>query len=45
MALDSKIVGAVTGTGADVNASNQLKVALRTDAATNPENVGGNRIF
>ena len=45
MALDSKIVGAVTGTGADVNASNQLKVALETDAATNPENVGGIRIF
>lgn len=45
MALDSNIVGAVTGTGADVNASRQLKVVPETDAATNPDNVGTIRTF
>lgn len=32
MALDSNIVGALSGTGADVNASRELKVALATAA-------------
>ena len=45
MALDSNIVGALSGTGADVNASRQLKVVPETDAATNPGNVGGIRNF
>lgn len=45
MAMESNIVGAVTGTGADVNASRQLKIVPETDVATNPDNVGGIRIF
>ena len=45
MALDSNIVGAVSGTGADVNASRQLMVVPETNAATNPGNVGGFRMF
>ena len=45
MALESNILGAVSGTGADVNASRQLKVVPETDAATNPNNVGTIRIF
>ena len=45
MALDSNIVGALSGTGADVNASRQLKIVPETDAATNPGNVGGIRVF
>lgn len=45
MALDSNIVGAVSGTGADVNASRQLMVVPETDAATNPGNVGTIRVF
>ena len=44
MALDANIRGVSTGLGAEVNASNQLKVVLETDAATNPSNVG-NVIF
>lgn len=40
MALDSTIVGALTGTGADVNASRQLKVIPEVDAENNPANVG-----
>lgn len=43
--MESNIVGALTGTGADVNAARQLKVVPETDVATNPENVGGIRIF
>lgn len=45
MAMDANIVGALSGTGADVNASRQLKVVPETDAATNPDNVGAVRIF
>ena len=45
MALDSNIVGALSGTGADVNASRQLKVVLETDATANPQNVGATRHF
>lgn len=45
MALDSNIVGALSGTGADVNAFRQLKVVTETDAATNPGNVGAVRVF
>lgn len=45
MALDTNVVGALSGTGADVNASRQLKVVTETDAATNPGNVGGFRAF
>lgn len=45
MALDSNIVGGVSGTKADVNASNQLKIVPETDASANPGNVGGTRIF
>lgn len=45
MALDSNIVGALSGTGADVNSSRQLKVVTETDAATNPGNVGTIRTF
>ena len=45
MAMDSQIVGALSGTGADVNASRQLKIVPETDAATNPDNVGGIRVF
>ena len=33
MALDSNIVGAVTGTGADVNADRELKTTLTQDVA------------
>ena len=45
MALDSNIVGALSGTGADVNASRQLKVVQETDAAANAGNVGCVRQF
>lgn len=45
MALDSNIVGALSGTGADVNASRQLKVVPETDATANPGNVGSVRHF
>lgn len=45
MALDSNIVGALSGTGADVNASRQLKIVPETDAAANPGNVGSVRVF
>lgn len=45
MALDSTIVGALSGTGADVNTSRQLKVVTETDAFTNPGNVGAVRVF
>ncbi len=45
MAQDTNIVGALSGTGADVNASRQLKVITEVDATTNPGNVGGARTF
>lgn len=45
MALDANIRGSSSGLGAEVNASNQLKVVPETDAATNPGNVGAIRIF
>ena len=44
MAMDSKIVGSVSGTGADVNSSNQLKVIPETDITTNPGNVGAVKV-
>lgn len=45
MAQDTNIVGALSGTGADVNASRQLKIVPEVDATTNPGNVGGVRTF
>jgi len=45
MALDTAIVGAVSGTGADVNASRQLKIIPEVDAYTNGLNVGAVRAF
>lgn len=45
MALDTNIRGSTSGLGAEVNASNQLKVVTETDAATNPGNVGTIRMF
>lgn len=45
MALDSNIVGALSGTGADVNASRQLKVITETNTITNPSNVGAIKTF
>ena len=45
MAMDNKIVGAVTGTGADVNAARQLQVITETDAYTNGANVGAVRVM
>lgn len=45
MALDSIIRGASSGTGVEVNTSNQIKVVPETDAATNPGNVGTIRTF
>lgn len=45
MALDATIRGNTSGLGAEVNASNQLKVVTETDVATNPGNVGAIRIF
>ena len=45
MGMESNIVGALSGTGADVNASRQLKVVQETDAAVNAGNVGCVRQF
>jgi len=45
MALDSNIIGTVSGTGADVNASRQLMVVPEVDATANPGNVGSIRTF
>lgn len=45
MALDSIIRGSSSGTGAEVAGTNQLKVIPEVDAATNPGNIGGVRIF
>lgn len=44
MAMDTSIVGALSGTGADVNASRQLKVVPETDVSANPGNVGAVRM-
>lgn len=38
-------VEGLTGTTAEVNSSNQLKVIPETDASTSPSNVGGVRVF
>jgi len=43
--MDVDIVGGVTGNKAEVNASNQLKVILETNATTNAANIGGARLF
>lgn len=45
MALDSNIVGALSGTGADVNASRQLKVITETDATNSPATVGAGKMY
>jgi hypothetical protein len=45
MALDTLLRGSGTGNGAEVNASNQLKVITETDAYTNGANVGASRIM
>jgi hypothetical protein len=45
MAMDTAIVGALSGTGADVNASRQLKIVPETNAITSSANIGGVRIF
>jgi len=45
MALDANIRGSTTGNGAEVNASNQLKITAETNVATNPANVGAFRVF
>jgi hypothetical protein len=45
MALDANIRGSTSGLGAEVNASNQLKVVTETDVETNPGNVGAIRMF
>jgi hypothetical protein len=45
MPIDMELRGAVSGTGADVNASRQLKIVPETDAAANPGNVGAVRVF
>ena len=41
MAMDSNIRGVTSGTGAEVNSSNQLKVVTEVDATNNPGNIGG----
>lgn len=40
-----KLLGYVTGNGAEVTANNRLKVDLETDVAANPAQVGGVRLF
>jgi len=45
MAMDSNIRGVTSGTGAEVNSSNQLKVVTEVDATNNPGNIGGVRVF
>jgi hypothetical protein len=45
MALDTTLRGSSTGNGAEVNASNQLKITAETNAADNPGNVGSFRMF
>jgi hypothetical protein len=45
MALDANIRGVTSGTGAEVAGTNQLKIIPETDVSTNPNNVGGVRLF
>lgn len=45
MSLDTKLVGATTNVGAEVNTSGQVAVIPETDVATHPERVGAVRIF
>jgi hypothetical protein len=45
MPMENQIVGSLSGTGADVNTSRQLKVVTEVDAAANPGNVGGTRTY
>jgi hypothetical protein len=45
MALDSNIVGGVSGNKAEVDAFGHLKVIAETDVAANPSQVGGVKIF
>jgi hypothetical protein len=45
MAMDTLIRGGISGTAADVNAAARLLVALENNAADNPDNVGGVRIY
>jgi hypothetical protein len=45
MALDANIRGSTSGLGAEVNASNQLKVTLENNAISNANNVGIVRSF
>lgn len=45
MALDIIVRGNTSGAGAEVNASNQLKIVSEIDASTNPGNVGCVRVF
>lgn len=45
MAQDIILRGTTSGTGAEVNLSNQLRVVPETDAAKNPGNVGTIRTF
>lgn len=44
MSMDVDIVG-LTGTKAEVNAANQLKVVLETNAIANTANIGGVKLF
>ena len=45
MGIDAVISGWVSGNKQEVNPSGQAKVILETDAAANPANVGGVRMF
>lgn len=45
MALDTNLKGAISNTGVDVNASNQLKIVPETNVSSNPNNVGAIRVF
>lgn len=45
MSIDSNVVGALSGVGADVTTTRHLKVIQETDVYTNPDNVGASRFF
>ncbi len=45
MSFAQKIIGYITGNGAEVTSANRLKVDLETDAGTYPSQVGGVRSF
>ena len=45
MGMDIQIIGAVSGTGAEVNALRHIKVVTETDAIGNPGNIGAIRIL